>query len=470
MAHNRHGGTKAKMDWDWRYWPSTPITPAIGDISAVLGHSNHPELEDPQSIVWGLAQCEGMTEATAVIDVLDIVGTDVTWKHGLEDAELESMVAVITKRKLAASSLAKRSFSVFFLNTLRSREGWLPGNFSFSAHTLRTLQKAGLSSMVLDAIFTKSGYGSKMRNQCSTQREVTGELKSFEVCYRYICGWEAGISFTQFLRTQYQTVYFCINYPPAALCRLRVKLEKRVQIAYRDFFLDALSADESLRAWEIDIGVRREQLFDYERKYDVEVMNLDVTTRELHRLSKDWNSLGQDCQDQALQLDFLASTYGKYLETMNEVQCPWEVDKSYDMRESFEVLKSQCNNYYRWTIAHRERTNIRINLLFHLSAQQEARTSKEIAEFSARIAEQTQRDSASMITIAAVTMLFLPGSFISAVLSTIFFDYGEDSLRISKEWWILPATAIPTTLIVFAIWLVWRWQRVQKQNVARQGR
>ena len=69
-----------------------------------------------------------------------------------------------------------------------------------------------------------------------------------------------------------------------------------------------------------------------------------------------------------------------------------------------------------------------------------------------------------MITMAAVTMLFLPGTFISAILSTTFFDYGEDGLSVSRKWWILPASTIPTTVGVFAVWLAWRWWRIQKQS------
>ena len=42
-----------------------------------------------------------------------------------------------------------------------------------------------------------------------------------------------------------------------------------------------------------------------------------------------------------------------------------------------------------------------------------AATSKQIAEDSRRIAEEAKKDSSSMITIAAVTMLFLPGTFVS---------------------------------------------------------
>lgn len=75
-----------------------------------------------------------------------------------------------------------------------------------------------------------------------------------------------------------------------------------------------------------------------------------------------------------------------------------------------------------------------------------------------------------MITIAAVTMLFLPGTFISAILSTTFFDYGDDGLRISRRWWILPATMIPLTVIVFAIWLGWRYMRLKRVGNEKKRR
>lgn len=51
--------------------------------------------------------------------------------------------------------------------------------------------------------------------------------------------------------------------------------------------------------------------------------------------------------------------------------------------------------------------------LFHRANQEENRTNTRIANLTAKIAQRTQRDSASMITIAAVTMFFLPGTFIS---------------------------------------------------------
>jgi hypothetical protein len=123
--------------------------------------------------------------------------------------------------------------------------------------------------------------------------------------------------------------------------------------------------------------------------------------------------------------------------------------------------------------------------LFHLANQREARTSTEIATSTAmvcsdrmdaslhqhlltcsKVAEQTQRGSASMITIAAMTMFFLPGTFVSAILSTTFFDFDSDGLSVSRQWWILLVTTIPLTVLVFGTWLYWRAIRLSKRYPA----
>jgi hypothetical protein len=51
--------------------------------------------------------------------------------------------------------------------------------------------------------------------------------------------------------------------------------------------------------------------------------------------------------------------------------------------------------------------------IFHLSSQMDNRTNVKIGKLTSKIAKETQRDSSSMITIAAVTMFFLPGTFVS---------------------------------------------------------
>lgn len=73
-----------------------------------------------------------------------------------------------------------------------------------------------------------------------------------------------------------------------------------------------------------------------------------------------------------------------------------------------------------------------------------------------------------MITVAAVTIVFLPGTFISAILSTTVFDYGHEGLQISQQWWILLATTIPLTIAVIMFWVWWQYVWVRHHDAARR--
>ena len=76
-----------------------------------------------------------------------------------------------------------------------------------------------------------------------------------------------------------------------------------------------------------------------------------------------------------------------------------------------------------------------------------------------------------MITIAAVTMLFLPGTFVSAILSTTFFEHQPDGLSVSTKWWILPAATLPLMVVVFGLWLGWQHIRIKdEEGLGRRGR
>ncbi|KAH6616704.1 hypothetical protein C7974DRAFT_416821 [Boeremia exigua] len=372
-----------------------------------------------------------------------------------------------------------------------------------------------------------------MGNQKYMNYGKDGRLVSHETCYQYRCGWDTGVSFIHAIREKHRSTYFCINYPSGARERIRAIFQHkdRRHILHRDFFLDTLVADDSLKQWQLEIGQRRVMLLSIEktlekpstdgwasttnpeeytssrnnnkdnapsvlksfykyekrdieqqpgdtatgpRKVDTEQfwreqllmsfgnpenpqeIDFDKATRHLHKMVRHWLGLRQDCEDLLAQLKFLQNTYRKFKERRGR---DWVFDRRADAEESFEVLISQCDVCVRWTQVYLDRTQLRINMLFHLANQQTAAD-------TARIAEQTQRDSASMITIAAVTMLFLPGTFICAILSTTFFDFGEAALQVSSQWWVLPAATIPLTVAVFGIW--WGWQQLRRQRQLRK--
>ncbi|KAL9632232.1 MAG: hypothetical protein Q9204_003877 [Flavoplaca sp. TL-2023a] len=92
------------------------------------------------------------------------------------------------------------------------------------------------------------------------------------------------------------------------------------------------------------------------------------------------------------------------------------------------------------------RNRVRIQLsvyppqVTNLIAQNDSRTNIAIADASRRIAFETRRDSDAMKTIAALTMIFLPGTFVA--VSTQKFDFFGNLLthsfyRLFSEWFSL---------------------------------
>ncbi|KAF3034854.1 hypothetical protein E8E11_004446 [Didymella keratinophila] len=196
-----------------------------------------------------------------------------------------------------------------------------------------------------------------------------------------------------------------------------------------------------------------------EHNVDRKKDDFDSATHELHDMVRHWLGLKQDCGDLLAQLKFLHETYKIVREKRGS---DWPIDLNSDAGESFEVLMSQCDICVRWTEVYYERIQTRIGLLFHLANQ---RTAAD----TARIAEQTQRDSASMITIAAVTLVFLPGTFVCTIVSTNLFDFGEEGLQASRQWYILLAVALPLTIIVVAVWdRWWRWRLMNHERKEKQ--
>jgi Mg2+ and Co2+ transporter CorA len=78
--------------------------------------------------------------------------------------------------------------------------------------------------------------------------------------------------------------------------------------------------------------------------------------------------------------------------------------------------------------------------VFNLVTQQDATTSTAIAE-------ETKADGAAMKTIAALTMLFLPGTFLASVFSMPMLEDAKLSLYV--------AIIVPLTVAVVGCWWLW---------------
>lgn len=105
--------------------------------------------------------------------------------------------------------------------------------------------------------------------------------------------------------------------------------------------------------------------------------------------------------------------------------------------------------------SNRARLANEIGLAFNTVAQYDSRVSVEISK-------EMRVDSAAMRTIAFVTLIFLPGTFISALFSMSFFDFDAEKniWAVSKKFWIYWVVAGPVTLISISLWYNW-WRKFQ---------
>ncbi|KAJ5774432.1 hypothetical protein N7457_009328 [Penicillium paradoxum] len=122
---------------------------------------------------------------------------------------------------------------------------------------------------------------------------------------------------------------------------------------------------------------------------------------------------------------------------------------SEDIHSRLRSWESFISNLRFRSISNEKRLQNEIQLAFNTVAQHDAGVTLEIGR-------ATQIDSATMKTIAFVTLTFLPPTFICAIFSMSFFDYGSDSgWTMSSKFWIYWVFAIPTTVFTTLVWTYW---------------
>ncbi|MCJ1479399.1 hypothetical protein MMC13_008084 [Lambiella insularis] len=204
-------------------------------------------------------------------------------------------------------------------------------------------------------------------------------------------------------------------------------------------------------------------------------------TSNLHLLAQEWHVLLEHVTDLQERLGFLSTALQRFRSSAKGLPASesLKVTVNDETSDKIHYLLSNCTISRRWVSNYRDRTNIRINLVrivpkywdaFHLSTQLDNETNVRISRLTSIIARDTQRDSSSMITIAALTMMFLPGTFVSAIFSMVFFNVEKDATGVekfwvSRQWWYYLIVSIPLTAIVFAIWNAWQRKRFHGKEI-----
>ncbi|KAJ3515320.1 hypothetical protein NLJ89_g1831 [Agrocybe chaxingu] len=263
-----------------------------------------------------------------------------------------------------------------------------------------------------------------------------------------------------------QSTYIIYNCSPMAKQLLFTCAETQECSLLRPFAVEAFMQEDYLEKWTNRLSELRPKLIYYESELSVSAFTPLQNARaveELHNLSQHLHVARDNFIDLKKKLQFFVEARERFLELSKPHFTVARQDVT-TISDSFSLIDSRGDHGLRWAANYNERTSIRINLCFNLATQADSRTNLDIARLTGRISVSAQRDNASMITIAAVTMFFLPGSFVSALFSMVFFNSenkedGQVALLVSPQWWLFPAIAIPLTVIVFLVWVVWRRRR-----------
>ncbi|KAE8378068.1 hypothetical protein BDV26DRAFT_262210 [Aspergillus bertholletiae] len=129
---------------------------------------------------------------------------------------------------------------------------------------------------------------------------------------------------------------------------------------------------------------------------------------------------------------------------------PWHVkdvhQQLYLTLKGIRATKLRC-------ISLNERLQNEINLAFNIVSQRNSETSMQMAK-SAMV------DNTMMKTVAIVSLVYLPGTFVSGIFGMNFFNFdttesGVMQWSLSDNFWLYWLVTIPLTLTTMAVWLLW---------------
>ena len=202
---------------------------------------------------------------------------------------------------------------------------------------------------------------------------------------------------------------------------------------------------------ERDHKVLDEFLIDillYSQRYDV---SDDPSSRKI-RLEV------EDCVETLKRRSKMQKIYLDYLSRRVEIQLTAVRDTYYSLHKGLHFIPMGF-------------ANLSPAQLFHLISQQETRVGIAVAEDSRTLASASKEDSTAMKTIAAVTIVFLPGTSIAALFAMPLFKWDAvgDSKIVSNRFWIYWAVTIPLTFLTLLFWVIWtkRQARMHRSSEKR---
>ncbi|KAH8669521.1 hypothetical protein BGZ60DRAFT_407646 [Tricladium varicosporioides] len=123
-----------------------------------------------------------------------------------------------------------------------------------------------------------------------------------------------------------------------------------------------------------------------------------------------------------------------------------------EILDSIHVLKMRADSFIPYATYLKNRAEAQISVIFALLTHEDSVSNLKAAEASMEIAAAAKRDSSAMKTIAVLTMVFLPATFLATIfaLPVLEWEYKRDvQMDGFQLYWTV---AIPSTAAVFFVW------------------
>ncbi|KAF5336094.1 hypothetical protein D9611_006424 [Ephemerocybe angulata] len=430
-------------------WPLEPIPLSEKPVYG------HPELERPDYVTLKAILHEHPVRVDTSVDVLDVGAGEQALAVQKKGLNHEQLVA-----HLEANGSSPPALRILFLNeaTLDPKSPKLSGSLDNTQVALHPstifyfIKHLGVCPIFLSNITTTPWLLNTGNATFTTYQSDGLTPASVQGFFRYsVRGRPAHVWFRHNMEegTSTYIVQYCPERPKASILQWATAPTREYrQHVLRPFALECLIVDEVSMNWSEAVVHTARGLLKYEHlkpeEYDDNILKTAV--HELHTMSQHFYIMEEELNGITEQLDYLVDVHEFLLSSRKSKWVKTRYSKTTtSTSDSLAYLRSRTKNWHRWVVNLRERTNVRINLFFNLA--------------TTKIATETQKDNSSMITIAALSLLFLPGTFVAALFSMPFFQTDTSKMSMAYGWWLYPAITIPFTAVIFVVWIMWMGRR-----------
>ncbi|KAJ5664706.1 hypothetical protein N7462_011519 [Penicillium macrosclerotiorum] len=214
------------------------------------------------------------------------------------------------------------------------------------------------------------------------------------------------------------------------------------------YLLEEVAALEERSVWSIRDKVRAIEKSDEGRKSPERKPQPDYRT--LHNIARHAIHVTETLDVAIQTMDHILKHHGIHASASHTSLLGSKTDPQVrqEVHSRLSFFQSFLGSLKHRSVSNEKRLQNEIQLAFNTVAQHDAAV-------TVKISSAMMSDSAALKTLAFVTFVFLPPTFICAVFSMSFFNYSDSGWRVSSKIWIYWAFAVPTTIISAFVWGYW---------------